>query len=105
RGREAGDAVPREVPQLPQVVLAAPGRTGLALVLDRDAVEADPAEQPLHEAVPLTQLAQRGEGARGQKPEIAGVGRDRSLRQPTDHPVEQVRGAPLDPIRSEESRV
>src|SRR5690606_25176987 len=43
RGREAGDAFQREVPQLPQVVLAAPGRTGLALVLDRDAVEADPA--------------------------------------------------------------
>src|SRR5690606_41085653 len=60
---EAGDAFQREVPQLPQVVLAAPGRTGLALVLDRDAVEADPAEQPLHEAVPLTQLAQRGQGA------------------------------------------
>src|SRR5690606_23250267 len=60
------------------------------------AVEADPAEQALHEALAFAQGPQRIERARRQQAEIAGVLRDRRVRQPADHAVEQVRGAALE---------
>src|SRR3546814_16574753 len=69
----------------------------LALVRDRRLAEADPAEQPLHEPVPLAQLPQRGERARRQQAEVAGVGGDRHLRPPLPDPVENVRGGLLHP--------
>src|SRR3546814_20155959 len=77
---------------LPEAELAVSGQPRLALVRDRRLAEADPAEQPLHEPVPLAQLPQRGERARRQQAEVAGISGDRRLRQPLHAPVENVRG-------------
>src|SRR3546814_1134025 len=95
----SGYAFELEVPQPPEAELAVSGQPRLALVRDRRLAKADPAEQPLHEPVPLAQLPQRGERARRQQAEVAGVGGDRRLRQPLHDPVENVRGGLL---RSEE---
>ena len=45
----------------------------------------------------LGQLAQRRQRARRQQAEVAGVGRDRRLRQAADHPVERMRRGALQP--------
>src|SRR3546814_11258590 len=84
RGREAGDALEREVPQPPEAELAASRQPRLALVRDRGLAEADPAEQSFHEPVPLAQLPQRSQRARRQQAEIAGVRGARGLRQKSE---------------------
>ena len=43
------------------------------LVVDADLAEADPARQPLEEAVALGKLPQRRRGARRQQAEVAGI--------------------------------
>ncbi len=69
----------------------------MAVVRQGLAPEAHPAEQPLHEAVALTQLTQRLQRARRQQAEVAGIGRNRCLGQPPDHPVERLGCRPFEP--------
>src|SRR5690606_34905623 len=90
-------AFQREVPQPPEAELAAPGHARAALVRNRDATEADPAEQALHEAVALAQLAQRIQCARREQAEVAGIGRHGGTREAPDHPVEHRGGATAQP--------
>ena len=49
------------------------------LVIDAELLEADPAREPLEEAVALGQPAQRIGGARRQQPEVAGILGNRRL--------------------------
>ena len=97
RRGETGDAFQREVPQLPESEAAVARDACLAMVGQRLLVEPHPAEQPLHETMPLAQFAQRRQRPRRQQAEVAGIGGDGRLRQAADHAVERVRGGPLQP--------
>ena len=65
---------------------------GRGFVVDADLAEADPARQPLEEAVALGKLPQRGRGPRRQQAEVAGIFRDFLPRAPIDQRVEAVHG-------------
>ena len=67
------------------------------LVVDAHLPEADPARQPLEEAVALRQLAQRRRRARRQQAEIAGILRDLLPRAPVDQAVEHLHAEPAQP--------
>ena len=67
-------------------------RAGGGFVVDADLAEADPARQPLEEAVALGKLPQRRRGARRQQAEVAGIFRDFLPRAPIDQRVEAVHG-------------
>ena len=71
-----------------------PCARGGRFVVDADLAEADPARQPLEEAVALGKLPQRGRGARRQQAEVAGILRDLLPRAPVDQRVEAVHREP-----------
>ena len=98
RDREAGDALEREVPQLPVAPLARPGRARVAIVVDRTLPEADPGEQALHDPVAFRQAVERIERAPAEQAEVAGVDRDRHVAQAVHHAVEGVCRRALQPV-------
>ena len=59
-------------------------------VIDADLAKADPAREPLEEAVALRHLAQRGGRARREQAEVAGVLGDLVARAPVDQRVERL---------------
>ena len=68
----------------------------VAVVDDRQLAEADPGEKSFHETLPLAHLLERIERAARDQAEIAGVARDRRLREPAHHAIERRRGRLLE---------
>ena len=64
------------------------------LVVDAQLAKADPAREPLEEAVALGKPAQRRGGARGEQPEVAGVLRNFLPRSPIDQRIEGLHAEP-----------
>ena len=64
------------------------------LIVDADLLEADPARQPLEEAVALRHLPQRKRGARREQAEVAGILRNLVARTPVEQRVERPAAEP-----------
>ena len=90
RDRERGQSLDRQPDQRIQVPAGAAVRALRRLVVDPDLPEADPAREPLEEAVALGQLPQRRGGARREQAEVAGVLGDLLPRAPVDQAVEHL---------------
>ena len=89
RHRERGEAVERQADQRAHVPGAAAVGARRRLVIDAQLAKADPARQPLEEAVALRELAQRGRRPRRQQAEVAGIFRDLRARAPIEQQIKR----------------
>ena len=88
---ERRDAVDRKAQHLRERILGRAGIARIAIVLDADLLEADPCNQSAQEAVVLAGVLERVDHAPAHQPEVAGVERDRDVRQAARDAVEQLR--------------
>ena len=96
RRRKTRQRVEREAHHLPQRILGLAGEPFLAVVRQRDLLEADPRHHPADEARLLRHCQQGVERPAAHQPEVAGVDRDFDFGRARQEAVESVRGGPLE---------